>query len=301
MILRVHLMPALGHKRLDAIKSEDVQRLKSAAGGEVAEDGQQHADRAERAAEEGGRVGRHRADAVHGEAAAGRRRARRRSTTSTSTNGSSRPRGAIDPRTHLIVLLGGEAGLRCGEMIALEWSDVDLVEPAALRPPVRLERPGDDAEGRAAATRAADATTDGGARASIGTCGARACSARTTARRSRGRSCRPREAGGTAGERQRRACTSCVTRSVRTWRCVARRRGRFRSSPGTADLTMTQRYMHLSPAALDAAIRLLGSAPSGGSQVVETFWRRGAVAEKRSMNTGTKLAVRQGFEPWVEL
>ena len=28
MILRVHLVPALGHKRLDAIKSEDVQHLK---------------------------------------------------------------------------------------------------------------------------------------------------------------------------------------------------------------------------------------------------------------------------------
>ena len=29
MILRVHLIPALGHKKLDAIKSEDVQHLKS--------------------------------------------------------------------------------------------------------------------------------------------------------------------------------------------------------------------------------------------------------------------------------
>ncbi len=29
-------------------------------------------------------------------------------------------------RTHLIVLLGGEAGLRCGEMVALHWSDVDF-------------------------------------------------------------------------------------------------------------------------------------------------------------------------------
>ena len=28
----------------------------------------------------------------------------------------------LDARTHLIALLGGEAGLRCGEMIALEWS-----------------------------------------------------------------------------------------------------------------------------------------------------------------------------------
>ena len=35
---------------------------------------------------------------------------------------------AIDQRTSLIVLLGGEAGLRCGEMIALEWGDVDLAK-----------------------------------------------------------------------------------------------------------------------------------------------------------------------------
>ena len=31
-----------------------------------------------------------------------------------------------DPNAYVIVLLGGEAGLRCGEMMALEWSDVDL-------------------------------------------------------------------------------------------------------------------------------------------------------------------------------
>ena len=33
-----------------------------------------------------------------------------------------------DRQAHLIVLLGGEAGLRCGEMMALEWTDVDLVK-----------------------------------------------------------------------------------------------------------------------------------------------------------------------------
>lgn len=32
----------------------------------------------------------------------------------------------IDPRIHLLVLLGGDAGLRRGEIIALEWPDVDL-------------------------------------------------------------------------------------------------------------------------------------------------------------------------------
>src|SRR6266545_7188385 len=126
MILRVHLLPALGHKRLDAIKSEDVQRLKrnleakspktvnnvlavlsvllkKAVEWEVIE----HMpctvkllpvskgstkfydfDEYERLVE----AARH-----------------------------------LDPRTHLITLLGGDAGLRCGEMMALEWTDVDLV------------------------------------------------------------------------------------------------------------------------------------------------------------------------------
>ena len=32
------------------------------------------------------------------------------------------------PNAHLAVLLGGEAGLRCGEMIALEWGDIDLAK-----------------------------------------------------------------------------------------------------------------------------------------------------------------------------
>lgn len=33
---------------------------------------------------------------------------------------------STDARACLIVLLGGDAGLRCGEMMALEWTDVDL-------------------------------------------------------------------------------------------------------------------------------------------------------------------------------
>lgn len=34
--------------------------------------------------------------------------------------------GKVDPRTHVAVLLGGDAGLRLGEILALEWSDLDF-------------------------------------------------------------------------------------------------------------------------------------------------------------------------------
>jgi integrase len=35
---------------------------------------------------------------------------------------------ALNRQTELLVLLGADAGLRCGEMIALEWRDVDLAK-----------------------------------------------------------------------------------------------------------------------------------------------------------------------------
>src|SRR5207248_329902 len=35
---------------------------------------------------------------------------------------------ALGSATHLIVLLGGDAGLRCGEIIGLEWPDVDFAK-----------------------------------------------------------------------------------------------------------------------------------------------------------------------------
>src|SRR6185295_17630357 len=33
-----------------------------------------------------------------------------------------------DPRAYVLVLLAGEAGLRLGEMVALEWSDIDFAK-----------------------------------------------------------------------------------------------------------------------------------------------------------------------------
>lgn len=67
---------------------------------------------------------------------------------------------------------------------------------------------------------------------------------------------------------------------------------------GHQDLAMTQRYMHLSPAALDSAIRLLDP-PSSSQSGLQSFGDLGETGgwEKRPMNPGMKLAVRQGFVP----
>jgi len=160
MILRVHLVPALGHKRLDAIKSEDVQHLK-------------------------GRLSTKAAKTVNNiltvlnvllkkavdwdvidrmPCAVTLLPVPKTSMSFYDFDEYERlvaATSSVDATAHLIVLLGGEAGLRCGEMIALEWRDVDLGK-RHLRPAVRLERPGDDTEGRTAAVCAAHHPARGG-------------------------------------------------------------------------------------------------------------------------------------------
>jgi integrase len=74
---------------------------------------------------------------------------------------------ATDPRAYQVVLLGGEAGLRCGEMMALEWTDVDLAKRQLSVQRSEMEGPGDDAEGWTAAIRAVnDAVGDRAPRSS---------------------------------------------------------------------------------------------------------------------------------------
>jgi integrase len=125
MILRVHLVPALGHKRLDAIKSEDVQHLKGRLSTKAAKTDNNILTVLNvmlKKAVDWDEIDRmpcaitllpvpktsmsfYDFDEYE------------RLVAATSS---------VDATTHLIVLLGGEAGLRCGEMIALEWRDVDL-------------------------------------------------------------------------------------------------------------------------------------------------------------------------------
>jgi integrase len=124
MILRVYLIPALGHKRLDAITNEDVQRLKQslvAKSTKTVNNVLAVLSKLLRVAVDWGVIDRMpcvvrmlrvpKSDADYHDFGDYERLVEA---------------ARDDGQTVLMVLLGGEAGLRCGEMIALEWGDVDL-------------------------------------------------------------------------------------------------------------------------------------------------------------------------------
>ena len=125
MILRVHLLPALGHKRLDAIKSEDVQRLKrnlEAKSPKTVNNVLAVLSVLLKKAVEWEVIERMPCAVKLLPVTKGSTRFYDFNEYERLVEAARR----LDPRTHLIALLGGEAGLRCGEMIALECADVDL-------------------------------------------------------------------------------------------------------------------------------------------------------------------------------
>ncbi len=126
-ILRVHLVPHFGVKRLDAITNEDVQRLKAWLGQKAAKTVNNvltvlstllKAAVAWNVIEQVPCTIRllkvPKTSAVFHDFEIYEHLVEAARTT--------------DPRTHLIILLGGEAGLRLGEIIALLWVDVDLAK-----------------------------------------------------------------------------------------------------------------------------------------------------------------------------
>lgn len=168
----------------------------------------------------------------------------------------------------LVVLLGGEAGLRCGEIIGLEWTDVDFAKRQLTV--ARSEWKG-------------HVTMPKGGRIRYVPLTRRLTDALREARHLRG---------------QRVLCDSedqPLTQKVMQVmvRRVARRANvrpglhilrhtfcshlAMRGAPARAiqelaghqDLGTTQRYMHLSPAALDAAIRLLETGTETSRVAVE--------------------------------
>jgi len=178
---------------------------------------------------------------------------------------------ANDSRAHLIVLLGGEAGLRCGEMMALEWCDVDL-HKRQLR--VRQsEWKGQVTTPKGGRMRYVPLTVRLAAalRAHRHLKGPRVlCSADSHPLTQREVQGLVRRAARRAGVREgvhRLRHTFCSHLAMRGAPPTA-----IQELAGHADLVTTQRYMHLSPAAIDAAIRLLDRPErgSGSGNIVET-------------------------------
>jgi integrase len=164
-----------------------------------------------------------------------------------------------DPRAYILVLLASEAGLRLGEMVALRWSDIDFVKGQAC-----VQR---------SAWKGQVASPKGG-RLRYLPLTARLAAALREHRHLRGPLVLYQDDGSplTEGVVQglvRRAAQRAGLRNngphmLRHTFCshLAMRGAPARAIQelaGHRDLSTTQRYMHLSPAAVESAIRLLDS------------------------------------------
>lgn len=127
MILRVHLVPALGHRKVDAIKSEDVQHLKSRLSTKAAKTVNNILTVLNvmlKQVIEWDVIERMPCTIKLLPVAKG-------STRFYDFDEFERLVAAAqvtDPRAFLLVLMSGEAGLRLGEMVALELNDIDYVK-----------------------------------------------------------------------------------------------------------------------------------------------------------------------------
>ena len=178
----------------------------------------------------------------------------------------------LDARAHLIVLLGGEAGFRCGEMMALEWRDVNL-----RKRQLHVER--SDWKGHVTSTK--------GGRVRYVPMTGRLAAALHAHRHLRSERVLCQDDGHALTQKivqdfvrraARRAgiAKSGVHRLRHTFCSHLAMRGAparaIQELAGHMDLSTTQRYMHLSPAAIEGAIRLLESSgvdPRHGD-IVET-------------------------------
>ena len=254
-ILRVHLIPQLGDKRLDEISTECVQQLKSALcpkAPKTVNNVLTVLSVVLRMAVEWGVIARVACTIklvsapkpvaeFHDFADYGR------------LVKSARDDGQL---SHLIVLLGGEAGLRCGEIMALEWRDVDSAQRQLTV--ARSEWKGQVTSPKGGRTRHVPMTN-------------RLAEALRVARHLRGARvlCDPQGRSLTQKMVQRLVSRSARRANVKAGVHILRHTFcshlAMRGAPpraiqelaGHRDLSTTQRYMHLTPAALDSAIRLL--------------------------------------------
>jgi integrase len=174
----------------------------------------------------------------------------------------------IDPRSYAIALLGGEAGLRAGEIVALEWTDVDF-ERRQLR--VRHS----DWRGKLLPPKNGRIRVVGMTERLTGAlrqlrhlrCPRVLCKDDGTPLTRQGTWSRVRYAA-------KRAKLPTGVHILRHTFCshLAMRGAPVRAVQelaGHSEIVMTQRYMHLSPAALDAAIALLEQRGNSGATAGE--------------------------------
>ena len=283
ILLRVHLTPLLGVKRLDAISNEDVQRLKSALRAKAPKTVNNVLTVLStllKAAVEWNLLERmpctirlvkvskpsaafHDFDTYERLVEAAR---------------------ATGPNASLIVLLGGEAGLRCGEMIALEWGDIDLSKRQLC-----VQRSNWDGH----------VTVPKGGRLRYIPLTVRLAKTLREHRHLRSPLVLCDEDGVVLKRKAVRAWVRRAARrahvlndGVHVFRHTIYSHLAMRGAParaiqelaGHANITTTQRYMHLSPAAVEAAIRLLDEPAPDRTRgdIVETAERRSASAMKRT-------------------
>ena len=187
-------------------------------------------------------------------------------------------------QAHLVVLLGGEAGLRCGEIKALRWSDVDLTKRQLC-----VER--SDWEGYV--------TTPKAGRLRYVPLTRRLAEALRTHRHLLGPLVVCTDDGRPLSQRVVQGCVRRAARRARlqhggvhvlrhTFCSHLAMRGAparaIQELAGHQDLSTTQRYMHLSPAAIEGAIRLLDGPKSDpvGGEIAEAADRRSGSALDRT-------------------
>ncbi len=181
----------------------------------------------------------------------------------------------IDPRVHLLVLLGGSAGLRRGEIIALQWSDIDTKRRILhVRRSIWWGKDGQRHEtvpkggkGRDVDMTAALADALKGARSLRGRVLTRDDGGELTNKVVRRWFARAQRAAGLE-------VTGAIHRLRHTFCSILAAEGAtpkaIQALAGHESIETTMKYMHLSPASRAAAIGLLDAAwqrPEGGETV----------------------------------
>jgi integrase len=262
-VLRVHLVPRLGSKKLDAISNEDVQQLKVKLGKKspkTVNNVLTALNKLLKVAVEWGVIEQMPCSITllpvpQNEAAFHDFEEYQRLLDAAKK---------VDERAYLVVLLGGEAGLRCGEIMALEWKDLDLEKRQ-----LKVQR--SEWKGKV--------TVPKGGRPRVLPMTKRLAGALKAHQHLRGPRVLYQDDGESFSQKVVRNLVLKAARRANLARgTVHILRHTFcshlamRGAPARAiqelaghkDLKTTQRYMHLSPAAVESAIRLLEQ-PAPGS------------------------------------